>query len=274
MDRLFIFVNITLLFVRLCSLCVTYTDLYVYCTLTEGILYTDLYTVHWLRVYCTLTEGILYTDLYTVHWGYIVHWLRVYCTLSILHTDWGYTVHCLSILYTDWGFPCYFLSCRANAWVKLAKTGHGPHSSTLFICVVRLLFMLFSVLFVCKCVLPPGDNQTAVHKYIICSIYRSYLPSNFHPVEKVRNCWSGNSTSYPTGRYILDRPTHVLNFILLGVINKHRTLRLRISVFLNYALSKSHWKSGILKFIIIDYHILSSIITEGNQVLRKKHMQL
>jgi hypothetical protein len=30
-----------------------------------------------------------------------------------------------------------------------------------------LLFVLFSVLFVCKCVLPPGDNQIAVNKYII-----------------------------------------------------------------------------------------------------------
>ena len=26
-------------------------------------------------------------------------------------------------------FPCFFLSCRANARVYLAKTGHGPHSS-------------------------------------------------------------------------------------------------------------------------------------------------
>jgi len=34
-------------------------------------------------------------------------------------------------------FPCFFLSCKANARVKLAKTGHGLHSSTLVvICVV------------------------------------------------------------------------------------------------------------------------------------------
>jgi hypothetical protein len=45
--------------------------------------------------------------------------------------------------------------------------GHGPHSSTLVvICVVRLLFVLFYVLFMCKCVLPPSDNPTAVNKYI------------------------------------------------------------------------------------------------------------
>jgi hypothetical protein len=56
-------------------------------------------------------------------------------------------------------YPCFFLTCKANARVKLAKTGHGPHSSQLVvICVVILLFMfsvlfvLFYVLFVRKCV--------------------------------------------------------------------------------------------------------------------------
>jgi hypothetical protein len=64
------------------------------------------------------------------------------------------------------GFPCFCLSCKANARVKLAKMGHGRHSSTLVcICVVRLLFVLFYVLVLCKCVLPPGDNPTAVNKY-------------------------------------------------------------------------------------------------------------
>jgi hypothetical protein len=68
-------------------------------------------------------------------------------------------------------FLCFFFSCKANARVKRAKTGHGPHSSTLVvICDVRLLFVLFYVLFVCKCVLPPGDNPIAVNKYIISSI--------------------------------------------------------------------------------------------------------
>ena len=63
-------------------------------------------------------------------------------------------------------FPCFSLSCKVNGRVKLAKTGYGPHSSTLVcICVVRLLFVLFYVLFVCKCGLPPGDNPIAVNKY-------------------------------------------------------------------------------------------------------------
>jgi len=70
--------------------------------------------------------------------------------------------------------PFFFLSCKANARVKLAKMGHGPHPSTLVvICFVRLLFVLFCVLFVCKCVLPPGDNPIAVNKYT--SIYHVLL---------------------------------------------------------------------------------------------------
>jgi hypothetical protein len=33
--------------------------------------------------------------------------------------------------------------------------------------VVWLLFVLFYVVLVCKCVLPPGDNPIEVNKYII-----------------------------------------------------------------------------------------------------------
>jgi hypothetical protein len=46
----------------------------------------------------------------------------------------------------------FFLSCKANARVKLAKTGHGPHSTTLVsIFVVRmLLLMLFGCYLCCS----------------------------------------------------------------------------------------------------------------------------
>ena len=40
-------------------------------------------------------------------------------------------------------FLCFFLSCKANARVILAKTGHGPHSSKIVV--------LFYVLFVLYC---------------------------------------------------------------------------------------------------------------------------
>jgi hypothetical protein len=76
-------------------------------------------------------------------------------------------------------FPCFFLSCKANARVKLAKTGHGSHSTTFVcICVVRMLFVLFYVVFVCKCVLPPGDNPTAVNKKILHSFCLMVEASN------------------------------------------------------------------------------------------------
>jgi len=39
---------------------------------------------------------------------------------------------------------------------------------------------LFCVLFVCKCVLPPGDNPIAVNKYII-----SYNAGNFLTRQKL-----------------------------------------------------------------------------------------
>jgi hypothetical protein len=85
----------------------------------------------------------------------------VYCTLTEVFLNLTEVFLTLTEV-----FPCFFLSCKANIRVKLAKTGHGPHSSTL-VCVVRLLFVLFYVLFVCKCVLPLGDNPIAVNKYHI-----------------------------------------------------------------------------------------------------------
>jgi len=59
--------------------------------------------------------------------GFVVcgcFWYYAYCTLTEV------------FLTLTEVFPCFFLSCKANARVKLAKTGHGPHSSTLVcICV-------------------------------------------------------------------------------------------------------------------------------------------
>jgi hypothetical protein len=76
--------------------------------------------------------------------------------------------------------PCFSLSCKANARVKLAKTGHGPHFYTLVvICVVRLLFVFFYVLFMCKCVLPPGDKPTVFNKYIISYVLSTFICTVF-----------------------------------------------------------------------------------------------
>jgi len=69
---------------------------------------------------------------------YTVLWLRVFLIWLRFFLPW------LRF------FRAFFLSCKANARVKPAKTGHGPHSSTLVvICVIRLLFVLF---YYCLCV--------------------------------------------------------------------------------------------------------------------------
>ena len=44
-------------------------------------------------------------------------------------------------------FPCFFLGCKANARVILAKTGHGPHSSKIVVCIVVLYYSMY-----CLCV--------------------------------------------------------------------------------------------------------------------------
>ena len=46
-------------------------------------------------------------------------------------------------------FPCFFLSCKANARVNPAKTGHGPHSSKLFVLFYVLFVLCRSVYCVC-----------------------------------------------------------------------------------------------------------------------------
>jgi len=38
-------------------------------------------------------------------------------------------------------FPCFFLSCKPNAKVYIAKTGHGPHFSYLVNCVVQCIVL-------------------------------------------------------------------------------------------------------------------------------------
>jgi hypothetical protein len=65
--------------------------------------------------------------------------------------------------------------------VPRTKTGHGQHSSRFLICVVLfvilvvlLLIVMFYVLFMCKCVVPPGVNPIAVDKYININIYRYF----------------------------------------------------------------------------------------------------
>jgi hypothetical protein len=91
-----------------------------------------------------------------------------------------------------------FLSCKANVRVKLAKTGHGQDSSKFVVCVVLfvilivlLLIVMFYVLFMCKCVLPPGVNPIAVDKYININIHPKYLFSMNENKKEAQLFWKG-----------------------------------------------------------------------------------
>jgi hypothetical protein len=94
---------------------------------------------------------------------------------------------------------CFFLSCKANARVKLAKIGHGQHSSkcgvrvVLFIIrVVLLLIVLFYVLFVCKCVL--------YHCHLVSTQLQltniSYIVYHISPLPIFSNTDGGYETLY------------------------------------------------------------------------------
>jgi len=74
-----------------------------------------------------------------------VHSYHTYCTLTKVFLKLTEV-----FLTLPEAFPCFFLSCKVNARVKLTKTGHCTHSSTLVvICVVRLFFMCCSMYCLC-----------------------------------------------------------------------------------------------------------------------------
>jgi len=69
-----------------------------------------------------------------------------YCMFMYLHcASW----HSPATLTKD--FPCFSLICKANAKVKPAKTGHGSHSSKIFVlfCVLFVLCRSVYCLYVC-----------------------------------------------------------------------------------------------------------------------------
>jgi hypothetical protein len=86
------------------------------------------------------------------------------------------------------------------------------------ICVVRLLFVMFCVLFVCKCVLPPGDNPIAVNKYIIILLLSS--EDNFgndkvspRQVHQIHTQTDGNDIRQHTAQIYNERTSTDLNLV-------------------------------------------------------------
>ena len=106
-----------LVFLTLTEVFLTLTE--VFLTLTEGFLTLTEVFLTLTEVFLTLTEVFLtLTEVFLTLTEVFLNLTEVFLTLTEV-------------------FLCFFLSCKANARIKLAKTGHGPHSSTLVvICVV------------------------------------------------------------------------------------------------------------------------------------------
>jgi hypothetical protein len=74
---------------------------------------------------------------------FIVMSMYSYCIFMYLHrASWHASATLTEV------FPCFFLSFKANATVNPAKTGHGPHSSKIFV----LFYILFCVVLCIVCV--------------------------------------------------------------------------------------------------------------------------
>jgi hypothetical protein len=91
-------------------------------------------------------------------------------------------------------FPCFFPSCKTNARVKPAKTGHGPHLPNFVLFYVFLccsMYCLFCVVlcivcvYMCTVLLPPRGYPIAV-KYISYHII-SYHIVSYHIIFKQRS---------------------------------------------------------------------------------------
>ena len=78
--------------------------------------------------------------------------------------------------YPDWGFSVLFLSCKANARVKLAKSGHGPHLFRIIVfCVVLVIvlcYCLYAVLLLlCFTVIVLLCYYLCCPMYWLCVLY-------------------------------------------------------------------------------------------------------
>ena len=83
----------------------------------------------------------------------IPYFMYIYCYVYVFLLCVYVSSSCQMALfgYPDcWGFSCFFLSCKANARVNPAKTGHGPHSSKIFV-LFYVLFVLCRSMY-CFCV--------------------------------------------------------------------------------------------------------------------------
>ena len=94
-----------------------------------------------------------------------------YCTFMCLHRASSHSSATLTEV-----CACFFLSCKANARVKPAKTGHGPHSSKIFVLFYVLFVLCRSVYCLCVCVYVCACVRARAHAHCHIVLTASTLP--------------------------------------------------------------------------------------------------
>jgi hypothetical protein len=124
-----------------------------------------------MRYFDTCNSPIQSSRLLFVLFGCYLCCLVIICVVQLLFVLFSCCVVQLFVL-----FGCYLCCSVVICVVQLLFELSSSLCCSVVICLVRLLFVLFYVLFVCKCVLPPGDNPIAVNKYTISHNIISYTP--------------------------------------------------------------------------------------------------
>jgi hypothetical protein len=135
--------------------------------------------------YCCLCTCILIVRPYILNVVYIFLLLSMYSYCSSMYSYCSsiYSYLCLCILIVVYVFldattlievfPCYFLGCKANARVKLAKTGHGLHSPIVVLFYVlivsyRSMYCLCANVYYCHRVTTQLQlTNTSYHVYFL-----------------------------------------------------------------------------------------------------------
>ena len=109
-----------------------YIYIYIYICACESHTHTHSLQVMVLNPSSDPNKSPASQDLPPISWNPEVHYLLLaYVIVVYVFLD---TATLTEV------FPCFFLSCKANARVNLAKTGHGPHSHRLLCCSMYCLF--------------------------------------------------------------------------------------------------------------------------------------
>jgi hypothetical protein len=118
--------------------------IYVHCTTSRKV--AGLISNNVIEIFIDIVQVLFFINVYIVLFLFnnVIYVFLLLC-LCIL-------IVCLCMTTLTEVFPCFFLSCTANARVKPANTGHGPHSSK-FLCCSMYCFVSYSALSACICVL-------------------------------------------------------------------------------------------------------------------------